>query len=397
MFENIIGNRSIAARLEREIRTGTPAHAMLFVGNDFSGKISCALETARALNCSEGGEWNCGCRSCVQSRFLKNPYLFLTGPYSDFYEIRLTAELLKNRGDLSSLIKFVRALRKLAMRFDSRILTEEDAKKIDKEALLSIGTGAERLIVGDFSSEEQRLLQIDEAVTAAERLASQAPASFSVHAVRNLISESYIGTEGKKIIIIEAADTLSVASSNALLKILEEPPVDTYFILTAVRQSAVLPTVLSRLRIYAFSDRSREEDRLLLKLFFGYEGELSLGDFILKHSGTNLEEINAAVDDFFAALIDENGWKRFYSVALFKTSDRRLFTLFWRRLSQTAASRFAAEIKTDPVRQMLYARIQRVLNEGLTALTEAHQSPEAVAETSFIKIKKILSDRESSA
>ena len=253
------------------------------------------------------------------------------------------------------------------------------------------------MIVGDFSSEEQRLLQIDEAVTAAERLASQAPASFSVHAVRNLISESYIGTEGKKIIIIEAADTLSVASSNALLKILEEPPVDTYFILTAVRQSAVLPTVLSRLRIYAFSDRSREEERLLLKLFFGYEGELSLGDFILKHSGTNLEEINAAVDDFFAALIDENGWKRFYSVALFKTSDRRLFTLFWRRLSQTAASRFAAEIKTDPVRQMLYARIQRVLNEGLTALTEAHQSPEAVAETSFIKIKKILLDRESSA
>ena len=181
------------------------------------------------------------------------------------------------------------------------------------------------------------------------------------------------------------------------MKILEEPPVDTYFILTAVRQSAVLPTVLSRLRIYAFSDRSREEERLLLKLFFGYEGELSLGDFILKHSGTNLEEINAAVDDFFAALIDENGWKRFYSVALFKTSDRRLFTLFWRRLSQTAASRFAAEIKTDPVRQMLYARIQRVLNEGLTALTEAHQSPEAVAETSFIKIKKILLDRESSA
>ena len=170
MFENIIGNRSIIARLEREIRTGTPAHAMLFVGNDFSGKISCALETARALNCSEGGEWNCGCRSCVQSRFLKNPYLFLTGPYSDFYEIRLTAELLKNRGDLSSLIKFVRALRKLAMRFDSRILTEEDAKKIDKEALLSIGTGAERLIVGDFSSEEQRILKIDEAVTAAERL-----------------------------------------------------------------------------------------------------------------------------------------------------------------------------------------------------------------------------------
>lgn len=397
MFENIVGNRPVTTRLEREIRTGTAARAMLFVGNDFTGKMSCALETARALNCREGGEWNCGCRSCSQSRFLKSPCLFLTGPYSDFYEIRLTAELLKNRGDLSSLIKFVRALRKLTMRFDSRILTEEDVKKIDREALPALGTGAERLIVGDFSSEEQRLAQIDEAVTAAERLASQAPASFSVHAVRNLISESYIGAEGKKVIVIEAADTLSAASSNALLKILEEPPADTCFILTATRQSGVLPTVLSRLRVYAFSDRSREEERLLLKLFFGYEGGLPLGDFILKHSGTDLEEMDAAAGDFFAALIDANGWDRFYSVALFKTADRRLFTLFWRRLSQTVASRFAAETKTDAVRQQFYARIQRILNEGLASLSEAHQSPEAVAETAFIKIKKILSDREASA
>ncbi len=50
---------------------------------------------------------------------------------------------------------------------------------------------------------------------------------------------------GNRVVVI-AADHLSVACANALLKTLEEPPDKTYFILMAKHPAAVLPTVRSR-------------------------------------------------------------------------------------------------------------------------------------------------------
>ncbi len=52
----------------------------------------------------------------------------------------------------------------------------------------------------------------------------------------------------KKLIVIDDADTMTKEASNALLKVLEEPPVDTYFILIAHELNALLPTVLSRVQ-----------------------------------------------------------------------------------------------------------------------------------------------------
>ena len=49
--------------------------------------------------------------------------------------------------------------------------------------------------------------------------------------------------EGKKTIIIENADRMLESVRNALLKILEEPPVDTIFILTTSQRNLVMPTI----------------------------------------------------------------------------------------------------------------------------------------------------------
>lgn len=390
MFDNIIGNRMTVGRLEREIRTGTLAHSMLFTGNHYTGKLTCALETARALNCSGNGEWSCGCRSCTESRYLKNPYLFLTGPYGDFYEIRLTAELLKQRNHHAGRVKFVRAVRKLTLRLDRRFLPEEDLKKINGEALTEVFTGIERIGGDRFASEEERIGMIDAVTAYAEKLVSAVPSSFSVNAVRNLSAAAYAGVDGKKVIIIENADTLSVSAANALLKILEEPPSDTYFILTAIRQNAVLPTVLSRLRIFSFSDRTGEEEALLLKLFYECEEPVSLYDFVLKHSGWDIDTLNRSVDSFFKMLGSETGVRDFYRSPLTKWEDRTLFVLFWEKISRTIRLRFAGGSNGNPYKQQLYAEIQQLLNEGKMALNEAHQTPETVIETSFFKIREIL-------
>ncbi|WP_121021609.1 DNA polymerase III subunit delta' [Helicobacter vulpis] len=55
-----------------------------------------------------------------------------------------------------------------------------------------------------------------------------------------------LGYPGQKIYII-AAHHFNVFAQNALLKILEEPPLNTRFVLIAKHRHALLPTILSRL------------------------------------------------------------------------------------------------------------------------------------------------------
>lgn len=51
---------------------------------------------------------------------------------------------------------------------------------------------------------------------------------------------------GKRIVILDTAESLGISSANALLKGLEEPPEDVIFLLITDRPKAVLPTISSR-------------------------------------------------------------------------------------------------------------------------------------------------------
>ena len=51
---------------------------------------------------------------------------------------------------------------------------------------------------------------------------------------------------GRRVIIINDAQSMNAEASNAMLKILEEPPNDTHIILTASQTSDLLPTIVSR-------------------------------------------------------------------------------------------------------------------------------------------------------
>jgi len=50
----------------------------------------------------------------------------------------------------------------------------------------------------------------------------------------------------KRIILISPAETLNLASANALLKMLEEPPANTLFLLVTSQSQRLLPTIISR-------------------------------------------------------------------------------------------------------------------------------------------------------
>ena len=73
-------------------------------------------------------------------------------------------------------------------------------------------------------------------------------ASIKIEAVRDALERTgFRPFEGRRrVVIIRDADTLEVASQNALLKSLEEPPPATVFALTSAVPGALLPTVRSR-------------------------------------------------------------------------------------------------------------------------------------------------------
>lgn len=69
----------------------------------------------------------------------------------------------------------------------------------------------------------------------------------------------------RRVIIIRSADQLSAPASNSLLKMLEEPPEATIFILESSSISKLLPTVISRCQIFALHRTLPKQDTLLLQ------------------------------------------------------------------------------------------------------------------------------------
>jgi DNA polymerase-3 subunit delta' len=83
------------------------------------------------------------------------------------------------------------------------------------------------------------------------------------HAIENLSIGSHRG--GNRVILIYPLEMLRSDSANTLLKSLEEPPVNTIFILLADRVDRVLPTIRSRCRLLTAPRPEREEGLMWLK------------------------------------------------------------------------------------------------------------------------------------
>lgn len=73
----------------------------------------------------------------------------------------------------------------------------------------------------------------------------------SVYTVRAMIDKMQMSSMsgGWRVILIDSVDQLNTAASNAILKLLEEPPAKTLFLLIVHQLANVLPTVRSRARV----------------------------------------------------------------------------------------------------------------------------------------------------
>lgn len=70
-----------------------------------------------------------------------------------------------------------------------------------------------------------------------------------IRQLNNFLSLSSHQVNSLRFILIAPADTLNIASANALLKMLEEPPANTLFILVTSQPQRLLATILSRCQI----------------------------------------------------------------------------------------------------------------------------------------------------
>jgi DNA polymerase-3 subunit delta' len=95
-------------------------------------------------------------------------------------------------------------------------------------------------------------------------------------------------TNGKKIVAVYDAERLNIAASNALLKIIEEPPNDCLIIFTVNDIASLLPTITSRCRLITFPKPSIKD----AKEFLSQTDNIDLIDNLQLYNNAPLQLIN---------------------------------------------------------------------------------------------------------
>ena len=273
MYENLLAQDAIRQELIRMLISGEIPPAMLFSGPPASGKLTAALETARVLSCTKTGHWNCACEDCRRHRNLVHTDLVLFGKRSFPVEIAAARDVLVEKPGKAAAYLFVRSVRKLLSRFNP-VLWQGEEQKVDRaspiiqeieEALDTIDPET----ITESALDEKTIKTIDDIRLACANLEPFVPETVSVTMVRNMDSWAHLAPSGqRKTVIIENADRMQDAARNAMLKTLEEPPESVRFILLTSRRASMIATVLSRSRIFSFSQRDTKATRMILERVF---------------------------------------------------------------------------------------------------------------------------------
>ena len=264
MFENVLGQPIIQLLSDELQQTNVPP-ALLFTGPEASGKLTAALETARILSCIESGCWTCTCESCKRHKDLSTSDLLILGTRDAVLETKAAAHALCTAKTTAARYLFIRAVRKLTSRFDSRLWDTDEARFIKAAPILADIEESLSDLIGQYGSMESiSEEEVKKTEKQTEKIADLCQKlqedcmydTLPVNQVRKASAWVRLMPAGKKkVLIIENADKMQESARNAFLKILEEPPEYAVFILTTTRRAAVIATILSRVRTYSFIER----------------------------------------------------------------------------------------------------------------------------------------------
>jgi DNA polymerase-3 subunit delta' len=203
-FSEIVGQEYIKKRLLYIARHEKIPHALLFAGPEGVGKLTTALAFAQYINCQQPTpEDVCDeCPSCHKFARLIHPDLHFVFPVY--------------KGSRTSVVcdDFINEWREL-------VLQSSYFKSSKWYNVVAEDKG-------------QPIIYADEAL----------------EIIRKLSVKNYEATY--KVIIIYQPERLHVATANKLLKIIEEPPPYTVFILISANPEQILPTIVSRCQLINF-------------------------------------------------------------------------------------------------------------------------------------------------
>lgn len=207
LFSEILGQDHIKSHLATSADSGRIPHAQLFIGPEGSGTLPLAIAYAQYILCSNTGGENQGGNAACNLKFehFAHPDLHFVFPVAANSEVKshpVSANFLKHWREFITETPY-------AGLFDWY-------KKID-------------------IANKQGQIGVDEAT----------------EIVKSLSLKAYEG--GYKVMIIWMADKMNTATANKLLKLLEEPPQKTVFILIAESEADILQTILSRCQVLNFN------------------------------------------------------------------------------------------------------------------------------------------------
>ena len=261
-FKDVIGQEEAKQRLIREAKEGKIAHARLFCGPEGIGKLPLAIAFARYLSCNNPGEKDaCGaCPSCIKFNKLAHPDLHFAFP------------VIKKKAKDTVSDDFISEWRELLTHtpyFNLNIWLEE--------------MGAEN---------QQAQIYVKE----------------SDEIIRKLSLKSSQG--GYKIMIIWLPEKMNVECSNKLLKLLEEPPSQTIFLLISEEPDMLLTTIQSRTQRFTLYGIEEEYIVERLQNQYGLQekdatsiAHQSEGNFLKALECIHLSEENKLFFDLFVNLM----------------------------------------------------------------------------------------------
>ena len=397
MFDNIIGQREVVSELQREIARGTLPSALLFYGPIYTGKLTTALELARVLTCSGTREWTCPCRSCEQNRSMTHPYILQLGSRYFLEEILACADAAIRIDKPSTRYLFIRAVRKLLRRFDG--LLWEGSKKNLNPVMDDLETVNE--ILQTIHPEEKGTYKLDKLCDDVHKHCQKITKfiltdSIPVNQIRRAAFWTHTtGHTATKIVILENIDKMADGSSNALLKILEEPPADTYFILITTKREGIIPTLKSRLRQYQFRERdSTTAMQILDKVFHEESGEfMSIKDYFLAWSARP-DLIKQLGRRFFEALVADDpeiflaDAESEESKQMFK--DRKIFPVFLEELTRLCRQMLSESLKAKGGNDELFRLFQwnEMVKKRQTLSEQLNVQPLLLTESLLYEMRK---------
>ena len=219
-FQEVIGQGEAKQRLVKLVEEGRVPHAMLFTGPKGCGKMAMAMAFASYLLCANRHDGDsCGtCQQCIMLRKWAHPDLHFTYP------------VIKQSGTTS----------------DYKPVSDDFSK--EWHDLLADGPyfTIEQWLLAMGTTTQQAIMTVKEADAISHKLSLRSSQG------------------GYKVSLIWLPERMREDTANKLLKMIEEPPSQTVFILVSENPAALLETIRSRTQLFGMHRIAIEDIELAL-------------------------------------------------------------------------------------------------------------------------------------